>query len=75
MKMKDYAADHIFSFLCRTVSGLLVFGLLWLIEIPIVFIFFVEVKKKRSALEMQCFQGLRVSESTQYDKAGAAGVL
>ena len=23
-----------------------------------------EVKKKRSALEMQCFQGLRVSEST-----------
>ena len=42
MKMKDYAADHIFSFLCLTVSGLLVFGLLWLIEIPIVFIFFVE---------------------------------
>lgn len=25
-----------------------------------------EVKKKRSALEMQCFQGLRVSESTPF---------
>ena len=42
MKMKDYAADHIFSFLCLTVSGLLVFALLWLIETPTVFIFFVE---------------------------------
>lgn len=42
MKVKDYAADHIFSFICLIVSGLLVFGLLWLIEIPIVFIFFVE---------------------------------
>ncbi len=40
MKVKDYAADHIFSFICLIVSGLLVFGLLWLIEIPIVFIFF-----------------------------------
>ena len=42
MKVKDYAADHIFSFICLIVSGLLVFGLLWLLEIPIVFIFFVE---------------------------------
>lgn len=42
MKVKDYAADHIFSFLCLIVSGLLVFGLLWLIEIPIIFISFVE---------------------------------
>ena len=42
MKAKDYAADHIFSFLCLTVSGMLVFGLLWLLEIPVVFIFFVE---------------------------------
>ncbi len=42
MKVKDYAADHIFSFLCLAVSGLLVFALLWLIETPIVFIFFVE---------------------------------
>ena len=42
MKMKDYAADHIFSFICLIVSGLLVFGLLWLLEIPVVFIFFVE---------------------------------
>ena len=42
MKVKDYAADHIFSFICLIVSGLLVFGLLWLIEIPVVFIFFVE---------------------------------
>jgi hypothetical protein len=30
----------------------------------------VEVKKKRSALEMQCFQGLRVSESTLTEKGG-----
>lgn len=37
MKVKDYAADHIFSFICLIVSGLLVFGLLWLIEIPVVF--------------------------------------
>ena len=42
MKAKDYAADHIFSFLCLVVSGLLVFALLWLIETPMVFIFFVE---------------------------------
>ena len=42
MKVKDYAADHIFSFICLIVSGLLVFGLLWLIERPVVFIFFVE---------------------------------
>ena len=42
MKMKDYAADHIFSFLCLAVSGLLIFALLWLIETPMVFIFFVE---------------------------------
>ncbi len=42
MKVKDYAADHIFSFLCLVVSGLLVFALLWLIETPMVFIFFVE---------------------------------
>ena len=42
MKVKDYAADHIFSFICLIVSGLLVFGLLWLLEIPVVFIFFVE---------------------------------
>ena len=42
MKVKDYAADHIFSFLCLAVSGLLVFALLWLIETPMVFIFFVE---------------------------------
>ncbi len=42
MKVKDYAADHIFSFLCLAVSGLLVSSLLWLIETPTVFIFFVE---------------------------------
>ena len=42
MKVKDYAADHIFSFLCLSVSGLLVFALLWLIETPMVFILFVE---------------------------------
>lgn len=42
MKVKDYAADHIFSFLCLAVSVLLVFALLWLIETPMVFIFFVE---------------------------------
>ena len=30
-----------------------------------------EVKKKRSALEIQCFQGLRVSESTLSLKGGA----
>ena len=42
MKVKDYAADHIFSFLCLAVSELLVFALLWLIETPMVFIFFVE---------------------------------
>ena len=42
MKVKDYAADHIFSFLCLAVSGLLVFALLWLIETPMVFIFFLE---------------------------------
>ena len=42
MKVKDYAADHIFSFLCLAVSGLLIFALLWLIETPMVFIFFVE---------------------------------
>ena len=42
MKVKDYAADHIFSFLCLSVSGLLVSSLLWLIETPMVFILFVE---------------------------------
>ena len=42
MKVKDYAADHIFSFLSLAVSGLLVFVLLWLIETPMVFILFVE---------------------------------
>lgn len=42
MRIKDYFADHIFSFLCLAVSGLLVFALLWLIETPMVFIFFVE---------------------------------
>ena len=42
MKVKDYAADHIFSFLFLSVSGLLIFALLWLVETPMVFIFFVE---------------------------------
>lgn len=42
MNMKDYAADHIFSFLCLAVSGMLVFALLWLIETPMVFILFAE---------------------------------
>ena len=42
MKVRDYAADHIFSFLCLSVSGLLVSSLLWLIETPMVFILFVE---------------------------------
>ncbi len=42
MRMKDYFADHVFSFLCLAVSGSLVFALLWLIETPMVFIFFVE---------------------------------
>ena len=42
MKVKDYAANHIFSFLFLSVSGLLIFALLWLVETPMVFIFFVE---------------------------------
>ena len=32
-------AAHIFSFLCLSVSGLLILALLWLIETPMVFIF------------------------------------
>lgn len=42
MSVKDYAADHVFSFLCLAASGLLVLALLWLIETPTVFIFFIE---------------------------------
>ncbi len=42
MRVKDYLTDHVFSLLCLAVSGLLVFSLLWLIETPMVFIFFVE---------------------------------
>ena len=40
MKFSDYITDRIVSFVCFVISEGLVFGLLWLVEVPMVFIIF-----------------------------------
>ena len=43
MKFSDYITDRIVSFVCFVISEGLVFGLLWLVEVPMVFIIFTEI--------------------------------
>lgn len=43
MKLKDYIADHLFSFICFLISCMLAFSFLWLIEVPIMFIIYLEL--------------------------------
>lgn len=43
MKFADYCIDRISSIVCLVVSSLLIFGLLWLVEVPMLFIGFTEV--------------------------------
>ena len=43
MKFSDYITDRIVSVVCFVISEGLVFGLLWLVEVPMVFIIFTEI--------------------------------
>ena len=43
MKFSGYITDRIVSFVCFVISEGLVFGLLWLVEVPMVFIIFTEI--------------------------------
>lgn len=43
MKLSEYLLDRIFSLICMLVSAFLLFGLLWLIETPDIFILFAEI--------------------------------
>ena len=43
MRLSEYLLDRIFSLICMLVSALLLFGLLWLIETPAIFILFAEI--------------------------------
>ena len=43
MKFSDYITDRIVSFVCFVISEGLVFGLLWLVEVPMVFSIFTEI--------------------------------
>ena len=40
MKFADYLLDRTFPVVCCTIAGLLIAGLLWLIEVPLIFIAF-----------------------------------
>lgn len=42
MRWTEYLRDHLFSLVCMLASMLLLFALLWLIEIPITFLLFAE---------------------------------
>lgn len=43
MKFSDYITDRIVSVVCFVISEGLVFGLLWLVEVPMIFIIFTEI--------------------------------
>ena len=42
MRLSEYLFDRIFSLICMLVSAVLLFGLLWLLETPAVFLLFAE---------------------------------
>lgn len=43
MKFRDYMTDRLFSIICFLISCMLAFSFLWLIEVPVMFIVFLEV--------------------------------